>query len=122
MKSIHLYPQGYSHMERAIGMMNLMIDRGELPLSWKVELPVVDRTASIFGIHDYSISQSQLIEGFMLGAAIASGSISIGKCREWLHAAGAPQPHELANFGGNIRDLFAKEDEEVQIPKHRRKE
>ena len=121
MKSISEYPQGYSHLERAAGMMNALIDRGELPISWKVALPITDKTTSVFGIYDYSISQSMLLEGFMLGLAMASGTISIGKCREWMTAAGAAQPHELSNFGGAIRDMFAKEDEDVTLPKRRRK-
>lgn len=65
----------------------------------------------LYGVHQADIGQARLLEGYAIGLAIATGTITLGKCREWLNAAGASQPHELAMFGMNVRDLWSVGDE-----------
>lgn len=112
MKSIHLSPERYATIERACAMQNMMTDRAKLPASWKVDVPLGKDVNSfspvIFGVAMIHREECRFLEGFMLGMAIASGTISIGKCREWARIANISGAHELANFGGAIRDEFAK--------------
>ena len=114
---IHKEPGRYSSYERAAAMMNMMIERGDLPEGWKVDVPIMTKPGSpiMFGESGYGTS-AYTIEGFMLGLAMASGTISLGKCREWLNLTGVQQPHELSMFGMKIRDLCAIEDEDVNLP------
>jgi len=115
-QSIHQYPQGYSHLERACAMMNMMIDRGKLHESWKVEVPIMSDTFApvVFDISQAHTRECHFLEGYMLGMAIASGTITIGKCREWLRVADMRGAHELANFGGAIRDKFSIDEDDTQ--------
>lgn len=115
MKDIHNAPKRYAHIERGCALMNMMIERGDLPEGWKVSLPLGSEKRScdpvVFGIPQIDIYQCQKFEALMIGMAIASGTITLGKCREWLDAAGFSEPHELAMFGMNIRDLFSIEED-----------
>lgn len=119
MKSIHESPKSYSGIERAGALNNMMIERSGLPDGWKVEIPTTKPSHEPVLFGESILTRCGLIEGYMIGLAMASGTISLGKCREWLDAGGARQPHELAMFGMNIRDLFAIEDDQPQ-PRPRR--
>ena len=110
---IHLNPRKYSTLERASAINNMLVRRAGLPESWIIPLPIGEEVKCydpvLFGITQVDHFRGPAIEGFMLGLAIASGTISLGKCREWLDYAQFPMPHELAMFGMNIRDEFSKE-------------
>lgn len=116
LKDIHANPSAYSHIERGAAMMNMMIDRGDLPSGWKVDVPLRRDIHScdpiVFGIPQIDLHQCKMLEALMIGMAIASGTITLGKCREWLGVAGFTQPHELSMFGMNVRDLFSIDEDD----------